>query len=202
MRADRQVRVIAPGKGPMGHRQRLAALPGEALPQQQRQQGQCAGGQHRAATRRLAVMGIRIRLAPPQPCGGQANASAALEASARCPAREPSRPGKPCARDQPKATSPATPASVQAEAQASRARPAPPAPARAARDQASMAAAPPPPAPSPRYSPRRVQAQQRQGAMPQRRQLRIAPMTRIRQVIDDLVLDAPAARSAPRCGSP
>ena len=71
MRADRQVRVIAPGKGPMGHRQRLAALPGEALPQQQRQQGQCAGGQHRAATRRLAVMGIRIRLAPPQPCGGQ-----------------------------------------------------------------------------------------------------------------------------------
>ena len=28
------------------------------------------------------------------------------------------------------------------------------------------------------------------GAMPQRRQLRIAPMTRVRQVVDDLVLDA------------
>ena len=117
MRADRQVRVIAPGKGPMGHRQRLAALPGEALPQQQRQQGQCAGGQHRAATRRLAVMGIRIRLAPPQPCGGQAMpaprsrpapdvrrgnpAGPASPVPATSP-RPPARPPRPASRPKPR----------------------------------------------------------------------------------------------------
>ena len=139
MRADRQVRVIAPGKGPMGHRQRLA--PCQAKP--------CPSSSASKASAPAASTAPRRAGLPPwesvsasrrhSHAAARANASAAPEASARCPAREPSRPGKPCTRDQPKATSPATPASVQAEAQASRA-PAPPAPARAARDQASMAA--------------------------------------------------------------
>ena len=139
MRADRQVRVIAPGKGQWATASD-SPLPGETLPQQQRQQGQRAGGQHRAATRRLAAMGIRIRLAPPQPCGGQgqcqrrargqrqmsgAGTQQARQALYPRPAQghQPGHPGQRPGRSpgQPRAPRPAQPA-------------------RAARDQASMAA--------------------------------------------------------------
>ena len=138
MRADRQVRVIAPAKGQWATASDSPPCQAKPCPSSSASKASAPAG---TAPRRAGLPSWESVSASRRHshAAARANASAALEASARCPAREPSRPGKPCARDQPKATSPATPASVQAEAQASRA-PAPPAPARAARDQASMAA--------------------------------------------------------------
>ena len=177
MRADRQVRVM-PGNGPPPA---TRPLPGETLPQQQRQQGQRAGG-----TRRDAPACRHGNPYPPRAatCGGRGQCQRRAEASARCPAREPSRPGKPCARDQPR-----PPARPPRPASRPKPRPAARAPARLparARGQQPLA---PPRRQRHRHGTHHVASRpsSAKARCPQR-QLRIAPMTRVRQVVDDLVL--------------
>ena len=125
MRADRQVRVIAPGKGPMGHRQRLAparrnpapaaapARPARRRPAPRRDAPACRHGNPyppRAATamRRPGPMPApRPRPAPDVRRGNPAGPASPVPATSP---RPPARPPRPASRPKPRPAARARPA--------------------------------------------------------------------------------------------